>query len=204
MRTIAVLLAVVGSVLVTGDLRNRVGLDVALGPRPPAAPCQAGSPTRMSIPALDVDAPVETIGLDRGAAPDASGRAPLAAPVDQRMVGWYADGPHPGSGAGTVLTNGHTYRDGSAVFQRDFPSRVQVGQDIDLLLDNGTTCRYRISTVWRDIDAVTGYPQLVSEQGLYAQSGPERLFLETCSGPWLAGERRFEDITVVLATPVAT
>ena len=82
--------------------------------------------------------------------------------------------------------------------------RVQVGQEVDLVLDNGTTCRYRITTVWRDVDAAYGYPQLVADQGLYEQTGPERLFLETCSGPWLASERRFEDITVVLATPVAT
>ncbi|HEU4999879.1 MAG TPA: class F sortase [Lapillicoccus sp.] len=204
MRTIAVLLAVVGVVLVVGDLRSRAGLDVALGPRPLAAPCEPGAPARMSIPAIGVDAPVETIGLDRRGTLDASGRAPLAAPVDQRKVGWYADGPKPGSGTGTVLTNGHTYRDGSAVFQQDFPTRVQVGQEVDLVLDNGTTCRYRITTVWRDVDATNGYPQLVAGEGLYDQTGPERLFLETCSGPWLSSERRFEDITVVLATPVAT
>jgi hypothetical protein len=203
MRTIAVVLAVVGVVLVVGDLRSRAGLDVALGPRPPATPCQPGSPARMSIPAIGVDAPVETIGLDRRGGLDASGRAPLAAPVDQRKVGWFADGPKPGAGTGTVLTNGHTYRDGSAVFQQDFPTRVQVGQEVDLVLDNGSTCRYRITTVWRDVDAATGYPQLVADQGLYQQTGPERLFLETCSGPWLTNERRFEDITVVLATPAA-
>jgi hypothetical protein len=158
----------------------------------------------MSIPAIGVDAPVETIGLDHRGTLDPSGKAPLAAPGDQRKVGWYADGPKPGSGTGTVLTNGHTYRDGSAVFHQDFPDRIQVGQEVDLVLDNGSTCRYRITTVWPDVDAASGYPQLVTEHGLYNQTGPERLFLETCSGPWLASERRFEDITVVLAAPVTT
>ena len=133
MRTISVVLGLVGVILVMTDLRTNTGMDLALSPRPPAMPCQPGSPTRMSIPALSVDAPIETIGLDRRARPDRSGQAPLGAPVDQRKAGWYAAGPKPGSGVGTVLTNGHTYRDGSAIFQEDFAALVAVGQQIDLL-----------------------------------------------------------------------
>ena len=62
MRTIAVVAALVGVTLVVTDLRSRTGRDLALGQRPLAAPCQPGSPTRMSIPALNVDAPIETDG----------------------------------------------------------------------------------------------------------------------------------------------
>ena len=144
MRTISVVLALVGVILVMTNLRTPTGMDLALSQRPLAAPCQPGSPTRMSIPALGVDALIETIGLDRRARPDDSGQAPLGAPVDQHKAGWYAAGPKPGSGMGTVLTNGHTYRDGSAIFQQDFAALVAVGQRIDLVLDNGTTCSYRI------------------------------------------------------------
>ena len=204
MRTIAVVAGVVGAILVVTDLRSRAGMDLALGQRPLAAPCQPGSPTRMSIPALNVDAPIETIGLDRRAQPDSMGQAPLGAPVDQRKAGWYAAGPKPGSGTGTVLTNGHTYRDGSAIFQEDFAARVAVGQQIDLVIDNGSTCGYRISSIWREVDAVTDYPRLVASEHLYDMQGPERLFLETCGGPWVESARRFKDINVVLATPVST
>jgi hypothetical protein len=204
MRTIAVAVGVVGAILVLTDLRSRTGMDLALGQRPLAAPCQPGAPTRMSIPALNVDAPVETIGLDRRVQPDSTGQAPLGAPVDQRRAGWYAAGPKPGSGTGTVLTNGHTYRDGSAIFQQDFAARVAVGQQIDLVIDNGSTCSYRISSIWREVDAVTDYPQLVASEHLYDMEGPERLFLETCGGPWLESAGRFQDINVVLATPVAS
>ena len=139
MRTTAAVLGLVGMIMVVTDLRARTGMDSALGPRPSAAPCQPGSPTRMSIPALEVDAPIETIGLDRHARPDSADQAPLGAPVDPRKAGWYAAGPKPGSGLGTVLTNGHTYRDGSAIFQQDFAARVAPGQQIDLVIDNGTT-----------------------------------------------------------------
>jgi len=202
MRTIAVVVGVVGVTLVVTELRSRTGMDLALGQRPLAVPCQPGSPTRMSIPALNVDAPIETIGLDRRARPDSTGQAPLGAPKDQRKAGWYAAGPKPGSGTGTVLTNGHTYRDGSAIFQQDFTAKVALGQQIDLLIDNGSTCSYRISAVWRDVDAVTDYPLLVASEHLYDQQGPERLFLETCGGPWVESADRFKDINVILATPV--
>ena len=202
MRTIAVVVGVVGVTLVVTELRSRTGMDLALGQRPLAVPCQPGSPTRMSIPALNVDAPIETIGLDRRARPGSTGQAPLGAPKDQRKAGWYAAGPKPGSGTGTVLTNGHTYRDGSAIFQQDFTAKVALGQQIDLLIDNGSTCSYRISAVWRDVDAVTDYPLLVASEHLYDQRGPERLFLETCGGPWVESAGRFKDINVILATPV--
>ena len=203
MRTISVVLALVGVILVMTNLYTRTGMDLALSQRRPlAAPCQAGSPTRMSIPALGVDAPIETIGLDHRAQPDDSVQAPLGAPVDERKAGWYAAGPKPGSGMGTVLTNGHTYRDGSAIFQEDFADRVAVGQQIDLELDNGTTCSYRISTVWRNVGAVQDYPQLVASERLYDQQGPERLFLATCGGPWVESAQMFKDVNVVLATPV--
>ena len=202
MRTISAVLGLVGVILVMTNLHTRTGMDLALSQRPLAAPCQPGSPTRMFIPALGVDAPIETIGLDHRAQPDDSGQAPLGTPVDQRKAGWYAAGPKPGSGMGTVLTNGHTYRDGSAIFQEDFAALVAVGQQIDLVLDNGTTCSYRISTVWRNVGAVQDYPQLVASERLYDQQGPERLFLATCGGPWVESAQMFKDVNVVLATPV--
>jgi hypothetical protein len=204
MRTIAAVLSVVGGVLLVTNLRSSTGMELAVSPRALAAPCRPGSPTRMSIPALGVDAPIEKIGLDRRARPNDSVKAPLGAPVDQRKAGWYAAGPKPGSGIGTVLTNGHTYRDGSAIFQEDFAARVAVGQQIDLVLNNGTTCSYQISTVWRDVGAVQDYPQLVASENLYDQQGPERLFLATCGGRWIEGSRMFEDINIVLATPVSS
>jgi hypothetical protein len=202
MRTISAVLGLVGVILVMTNLRTHAGMGLTLGQRPLAAPCQAGSPTRMSIPALGVDAPIETIGLDRRAQPDDSVQAPLGAPKDPRKAGWYAAGPKPGSGMGTVLTNGHTYRDGSAIFQEDFAALIAVGQEIELVLDNGTTCSYRISTVWRNVGAVQDYPQLVASERLYNQQGPERLFLATCGGPWDESAQTFKDINIVLATPV--
>ncbi|MFM6850542.1 MAG: class F sortase [Terrabacter sp.] len=166
--------------------------------------CRAGEPRRLVMPALGVDAAFERIGLDTSGPRDSAGRPPLGNPSDRRNAGWYADGPQPGSGRGTVLTNGHTYRNGSAIFREDFSQRVQVGQLVQLRQDNGSVCSYRITRVWREVNATTGYPQLVATQHLYDFGGPERLLLATCSGSWNAASQEYDDISVVLAVPVAT
>ena len=167
------------------------------------ASCRPGEPRRLVMPALGVDAPFERIGLDQSAPRDSAGRPPLGNPSNRKNPGWYADGPRPGSGRGTVLTNGHTYRNGSAIFREDFSQRVQTGQLVQLRQDNGSVCSYRISRVWREVDATTGYPQLVAAQHLYDFEGPERLLLATCSGSWNAASQEYDDISVVLAVPTA-
>ncbi|MFM6850540.1 MAG: class F sortase [Terrabacter sp.] len=166
--------------------------------------CRAGQPRRLAIPALGVDAAFEQIGLDRHGKRDANGRLPLGNPADRTQAGWYAQGPRPGSGRGTVLTNGHTYLNGSAIFQRDFGRRVAVGQVIRIGMDNGSRCTYRVTRVWREIDAARDYPELVSSQHLYDFAGPERLLLATCGGSWDAAANGFDDISVVLAVPADT
>lgn len=164
--------------------------------------CRAGVPKRLVIPALGVDAPFERIGVDETAPTDASGKHPLGVPVDRKNAGWYADGPEPGSGTGTVLVNGHTYRNGSAIFREDFSTTVEDGQLIHLIQDNGSTCSYRVDRVWRDVNSEFGYPRLVTSQHLYDFSGPERLLLVTCSGSWNSFSQSYDDVSVLLATPV--
>lgn len=163
--------------------------------------CRVGDPKRLVIRALHVDAPFERIGLDAKAAPDAQGRQPLGTPKDRTKAGWYAAGPRPGSGTGTVLTNGHTYRNDSAIFKEDFAARIAVGQRIDVRMDNGSVCSYAVSRVWRDVPK-TDYPQLVTSQHLYDFSGPERLFLTTCGGSWNSLAQNYDDNSLVIATPV--
>lgn len=165
-------------------------------------PCTAGVPDRLVIPSLDVDAPFELIGLDQTSEPDDQGRQPLGNPADRTKAGWYRHGPRPGSGSGTILTTGHTYRDGSALFQEDFAERIDEGQRIDVRLDNGTTCRYRVDRVWREVDAAEDYPRIVVDEHLYDFEGPERLFLATCGGRWNESEQEYDDISILVATRV--
>lgn len=163
--------------------------------------CVAGVPARLVIPALGVNAAFQTIGLDTSAPADSQGRRPLGNPSDRTKAGWYSAGPRPGSGTGTVLANGHTYHDGSAIFKESFASRVATGQRIDVVQANGSVCSYRVQRVWRDV-AKTAYPAIVSSQGLYDFSGPERLFLATCGGPFDPSVQNYDHISMVIATPI--
>lgn len=171
-------------------------------PSPRQSSCRAGVPARLVIPALGVNAAFERIGVDRNAPADAAGNRPLGNPVDRRNAGWYEQGPQPGSGQGTVLINGHTYRNGSAIFKESFAARVQTGQRIDIQQANGSTCSYRIERVWRTVDSKRDYPAIVAREGLYDSSGPERLFLATCGGRWSDRIQNYLDINIVIATPI--
>lgn len=164
--------------------------------------CIAGRPVRMVIPSLGVSAPFEEIGLDEAAEPDDQGRQPLGNPTDRTKAGWYVDGPRPGEGSGTVLTNGHTYRDNSAIFKEDFSSRVDRGQLIHIEQDNGSTCSYVIDRLWREVDAAKDYPRIVETEHLYDFGGPERLFLATCGGSWNSVAQDYDQISLLIATRV--
>ena len=67
MRTISVVLGLVGVILVMTNLHARTGMSLALSQRPPAAAVPAGVAHPDVHPGIGVDAPIETIGLDRRA-----------------------------------------------------------------------------------------------------------------------------------------
>lgn len=168
----------------------------------PTRSCVEGIPTRIRIPSLGVDAGFEQIGVDRTAEPDADGKYPLGNPRDRTLAGWYSEGPRPGSGVGTILTNGHTYRNNSAIFKEDFARRVAVGQTIQVTVDNGSTCSYAIERVWQEVNAERDYPRIVTEEHLYDFSGPERLFLTTCGGSWNAASQDYDEMSLLIAIPL--
>lgn len=181
--------------------------EASTGPATPStsthsSSCRVGTPRRLLIPALHVNAWFEQVGLDTSAKPDATGKYPLGVPHDRTKAGWYSLGPRPGSGQGTVLTNGHTYRDNSAIFKEDFATRIARGQLIHLIQDNGSICSYAVSKVWREVNSKRDYPRIVSSEHLYDFTGPERLFLATCGGSWNAAAQNYDDISIVIATSV--
>jgi len=164
--------------------------------------CRVGKPRRLVIPALGVDAWFEQIGVDTSAKPDASGQYPLGNPKDRTKAGWYYPGPRPGSGKGTVLTNGHTYRNNSAIFKEDFSKRIARGQLIHIVQGNGSICSYAVDRIWPEVNAKRDYPRIVTTEHLYDFDGPERLFLTTCGGSWNAAAQNYDEISLLIANPV--
>lgn len=160
----------------------------------PARACTAaaGTPVRVSIPGLGVDAAVEVLHPIDGSIGD---------PKNKANLGWFPEWPSvkPGSGHGAVLMDGHTYHDGSAVFAEDFDHTDKLGMPVTVTLDNGSVCRYRV--IEQYTVAAQDYESFVQGQDLYDldQRRPERLVVATCSG-WNGRTHTTE--SVVVASPV--
>ncbi len=133
-------------------------------PNPEVVPAVAGSPRRIVIPALSVDAPVDSIRT--------TGRT-LAPPSDPQRIGWWADGARPGARSGTALLTGHTVHTGGGAFDdlEDLASEDQIRVYGD-----------RVSTAYTVVSVQTISREDVAarHRQLFDQSGPGRLVLVTC------------------------
>ena len=149
----------------------------------PAAPADASSsdtlaaaqaivapakpPARLLIPAIGVDAEVESLGLDP------QGR--MATPSRADRVGWYSPGATPGD-VGNAVIDGHLdWTDGPAVFWR--LGRLKRGDRIDVVRTDGTRATFVVQS-----SSTTPYD--ASTDALFTRSGPPSLTLITCAGAW--------------------
>lgn len=143
-----------------------------------------GTPERLIIPELGVDAYVEHLGVA------ASGN--MAVPQGFNTVGWYRYGTLPGAvgsavmdghvnnalGAGAVFTDIHTLRPGSELYVR-----TQAGEKLRFLVEEVAT--YRADAVPRE--------------RLFARADVSRLNLITCAGAWDKAKEAYDHRTVVYA-----
>ncbi|TQM62843.1 class F sortase [Humibacillus xanthopallidus] len=155
---------------------------------------QACRPTGLVISALGVDARVTEIGLER------DGSLGVPSERDRRKAGWYPS-VLAGSPRGTVLMDGHTYRDGSAIFTTDSTQRAHLGMAMRLSCANGAVVTYRLTQMHLDLTPET-YPDFVSSRRLYAADGPAQLVMITCTG-WSPLRQEWDNRAVLIATPVA-
>ncbi|NEA63246.1 class F sortase [Streptomyces sp. SID12488] len=142
---------------------------VPVRPREPAL-LPRSRPSRLTLPYLDVEAPVVDLRLDR--------HGQLTAPPDDdsNLVGWYADGPSPGEN-GTVIVVGHRdTRAGPAVFVG--LDEVTPGRRVELRRADGHTAVYTVYAV-KTYDKA-GFP---SREVYGARARPE-LRLITCGGDY--------------------
>jgi sortase (surface protein transpeptidase) len=157
-----------------------VGTQVAAPPSRAAAP----APVRLAIPALGVDTAVDPEGV----APDGQ----MALPEDVSRVGWYRFGPTPGSDGSAVIA-GHVDDREQGLGALAPLREAAVGTEIVVTDADGTTTRWRV--VSREL--IT--KQVLPLDQLFARSGPPRLTLITCGGPFLPEFRSYRDNVVVVA-----
>lgn len=153
-------------------------------PRPDRTP----RPVELRIPAIDVRVAVDVVGLD------AAGQVEV--PVDVARSGWYRFSAKPDSGEGSTVIVGHVdgVDQGAGAFY-DLRS-LNPGDTVTLTRADERRVTYEVVARERfDKDRVP-------LRELFSRSGPERLTLITCGGPFDPASLEYTDIIVVTAVPV--
>ncbi|MFN2465145.1 MAG: class F sortase [Candidatus Dormibacteria bacterium] len=149
-------------------IRPAAGGATPVEPTPVEAPSGPPPPGRLIISSIGVNAPVVGVGVDKD--------NNMAVTNESYNVGWYRLGTVPGE-PGDAVIDGHLdwYDTPHAVFYN--LKKVSRGDDIEVQRLDGITKHFRVTSV-RSV----AYDASVA--GLFADSGPPRLTLITCGGPW--------------------
>jgi hypothetical protein len=145
-------------------------------------------PRRVSIPSADVSMPIVATGvLDDGQ---------MELPDDPARIGWYRFGPAPGDPRGSVVLGGHvdSVRYGVGPLAR--LASVEVGARIAVTAADGTTQRYRVTSIERISKAA------LPTDRLFDPDTAPRLVVITCGGRYLPEAGGYEDNIVLIAKPV--
>jgi LPXTG-site transpeptidase (sortase) family protein len=124
------------------------------------------------IPAIDVNAPIESVGI----LPDGAMAVPVQRPWDG--VGWYRYGPWPGA-QGSAVIDGHLDRPGGypAVFWK---LRDLHAGDLVMVVNSGRqTLRFRV------IQIAAYEPAIAPLQKIFRNNSGKFLNLITCAGTWI-------------------
>jgi hypothetical protein len=206
-RRAAIATAVAVAVLITVAVACRPATDGSASPAPagggPAVIATAGArevppataaltrgdllptapPTRLTIPALEVDVPLAALGLRADGA--------MEVPDDARTVGWFTGAPTPGS-LGPAVLAGHVDLAGSAgTFAR--LSALRPGDRILVDRRDGTTAAFAVTEVGRY--RKDHFPA----ERVYGPIDHAGLRLITCGGDFDRRSGHYEDNVVVFA-----
>ena len=148
-----------------------------LSPRLSPTPARKANPVRLLIPAIGVNAAIETVGV----IPNGDLAVPAQDPwVD---VGWYASGSLPGE-RGSAVIDGHLDRPGGypAVFWR--LRDLQTGDEVRVIDAVGRTLHFHVTGI-----AVYS-PQDAPIQEIFGNDGGTFLNLITCAGDWIPSQHQ--------------
>jgi sortase (surface protein transpeptidase) len=159
------------------DVLSRPAVPVPDYPQP-----AVGLPVRLSIPAINVDAPIEPVGVD------ASNN--MATPQNPWDTAWYAPGPRPGQIGNAVIAGHVDYHDiGAVVFWN--LHQLSPGAEIVVTADDGSRRRFVVT----DVEI---YPsdQAPLEQ-IFGATGDVNLNLVSCIGDFDPSTRSYNQRIVV-------
>lgn len=126
-------------------------------------------PQKLEIPAIGINAKVESVGLT------ANGN--MSAPDTSNQVAWYQLGSEPGQ-AGNAVIAGHldTSTTSAGIFQN--LNKLQPGDDIYVVNAQNQTLHFKVSAT-QTYDAATA-----PVQSIFGTSEESHLNLITCAGTW--------------------
>ena len=142
------------------------------------------SPVRLRIPAIGVDAHVQSVGLAW------QGTGDMGIPTNFTDVGWYKDGPLPGA-PGSAVIDGHL--DGKDVPQAVFYNlgKLRAGDLVEVEGEDGKTLQFRVlETKLYDYNAPT-------TDVFSSDVSKSRLNLITCAGDWDKSQKLYNKRVVV-------
>lgn len=155
----------------------------ALADQPDPAP----APVALRVPAVDLDVPLDAVGVEDD--------GQMVVPDDADRAGWYRYGPAPGSEQGSAVIAGHVDdRSGPGAFLA--LTEAQEGDEIVVDLEDGSSTTYRV------VSRVTVAKPELAVDDLFRRDGPPALHLVTCAGEWSRQTGRYTDNLVVTAEPV--
>jgi hypothetical protein len=151
-------------------------------------PAAAGAdlPARLRIPAIDLDAAIDAVGVE-------AATGDFAVPPSVDRVGWYRYGPGFSADAGSIVIAGHvdSAAEGRGAFFR--LGSLDAGDTVTLTGAGGKAREFEV--VARERYRKTAIPL----QRYFARDGAVRLTLITCGGPFDPKTRHYRDNVVVTA-----
>ncbi len=147
------------------------------------------APTRLTIDALGIDAPVGGYGVDENGLMDI--------PDNVTEIAWYEHGPRPGDDGSAVLAAHVDLRASGRglFFELD---RLSPGDGIVVTFDDDSTMMFEV--VARAIYLKDELPLAA----IFSRSGPPTLTLVTCGGVFSETARSYDSNVVVYAEPATS
>ncbi|UUI65630.1 class F sortase [Cellulomonas wangsupingiae] len=160
--------------------------DADLGAQP--APAAAPAPTRLVVPDLGLDMPIDAVGVEEDGT--------MEIPQDAGRAGWYRFNPAPGDPAGATVLAAHvdSWTTGIGPFSR--LREVAPGARVEVTTADGVVHPY----VVRDVTQVPKQDAPVEQW--FDREGAPRLVLVTCGGAFDREVGHYADNVAVTADPV--
>ncbi|WP_199904916.1 class F sortase [Nocardioides sediminis] len=150
-----------------------------------AAARRTPTPVRVRVPGIGLDAAVQPVGVGAG--------RQMRLPADPRVLGWYRFGPAPG-GDGSVVLAGHVDSRRFGVGPLAALQTIGVGDRVEVVTGPGSVRAYRV-------DSIERFSRQALPEDVFARTGPERLRLVTCTGPFVPDAGGYQQNLVVTAVP---